>query len=452
MLINFNCALKVTIVLVLLLGRTTDGFAQGNYGRADLLSLLARGDLSSIPKNQANYFSVYVVLTAIGKSNCALREPKQSLYLTYLPEIEGRFRRLAKTDTPFAQLAFATHPRYLESIGLLNSKGCDSQVVQAVLESGFRFGLGRDPTDFSGALPLVESKSDVYKMQQALVDRYCKYDGRADPACADFLGFVSGKPAPFCMNGMVIPAAPVAPQVISCWYAPLSDQNMGVKYKFWLERTPGNLDAHWVNGKYQMSGIYLVAAPKCPANSVEADNLSQQEPALTEASSVPVSYTYPEPGESGPCDVVKEAPENTDLKPNIRQQEQTITMKGAEEEAGLAAYFAGEYQVTSSGLRYGVVHMGNGAKPTAMNTVRAHYRGLLMDGTEFDSSYARNEPLSFSLNRVIPGWTEGLQLMPVGSKFIFEIPPELAYGEQGGGPIPPNSTLIFEIELLAIEK
>jgi FKBP-type peptidyl-prolyl cis-trans isomerase len=109
-------------------------------------------------------------------------------------------------------------------------------------------------------------------------------------------------------------------------------------------------------------------------------------------------------------------------------------------------------QTTASGLQYKVVTMGDGAKPAAEDTVEVHYRGTLLDGTEFDSSYARNEPISFGLNRVIPGWTEGVQLMPVGSKFIFYIAPELAYGEGGGGPIPPNSTLIFEVELLDIEE
>ncbi len=109
-------------------------------------------------------------------------------------------------------------------------------------------------------------------------------------------------------------------------------------------------------------------------------------------------------------------------------------------------------QTTASGLQYKVVTMGDGAKPAAEDTVKVHYRGTLLDGTEFDSSYARNEPISFGLNRVIPGWTEGVQLMPIGSKFIFYIGPELAYGEGGGGPIPPNSTLIFEVELLEIEE
>jgi FKBP-type peptidyl-prolyl cis-trans isomerase len=108
-------------------------------------------------------------------------------------------------------------------------------------------------------------------------------------------------------------------------------------------------------------------------------------------------------------------------------------------------------QSTASGLQYKVVTMGTGAKPAATDTVKVHYRGTLLDGTEFDSSYARNEPISFALNRVIAGWTEGVQLMSVGSKYMFYIAPELAYGEGGGGPIPPNSTLIFEVELLDIE-
>lgn len=109
-------------------------------------------------------------------------------------------------------------------------------------------------------------------------------------------------------------------------------------------------------------------------------------------------------------------------------------------------------QTTDSGLQYKVLTMGEGAKPAAEDTVKVHYSGKLLDGTEFDSSYARNEPISFALNRVIAGWTEGMQLMPIGSKFEFYIAPELAYGEGGGGPIPPNSTLIFEVELLDIES
>jgi FKBP-type peptidyl-prolyl cis-trans isomerase FkpA/FKBP-type peptidyl-prolyl cis-trans isomerase FklB len=108
-------------------------------------------------------------------------------------------------------------------------------------------------------------------------------------------------------------------------------------------------------------------------------------------------------------------------------------------------------QVTESGLQYKVVQMGDGAKPAATDRVTVHYRGTLLNGEEFDSSYSRNQPMTFQLDQVIPGWTEGVQLMPVGSKFMFYIPPGLAYGENGGGPIGPNATLIFEVELLGIE-
>jgi FKBP-type peptidyl-prolyl cis-trans isomerase len=107
--------------------------------------------------------------------------------------------------------------------------------------------------------------------------------------------------------------------------------------------------------------------------------------------------------------------------------------------------------MTDSGLQYQVVEMGDGPKPSASDKVTVNYRGTLLNGQEFDSSYARNQPVSFQLDQVIPGWTEGLQLMPVGSKFMFFIPPNLAYGPAGGGPIGPNATLIFEVELLDIE-
>jgi len=108
-------------------------------------------------------------------------------------------------------------------------------------------------------------------------------------------------------------------------------------------------------------------------------------------------------------------------------------------------------KVTDSGLQYKVIEMGDGAKPAASDKVTVNYRGTLLNGEEFDSSYARNQPVTFQLDQVIPGWTEGLQLMPVGSKFMFYIPSNLAYGPAGGGPIGPNATLIFEVELLGIE-
>jgi FKBP-type peptidyl-prolyl cis-trans isomerase len=105
---------------------------------------------------------------------------------------------------------------------------------------------------------------------------------------------------------------------------------------------------------------------------------------------------------------------------------------------------------TASGLQYEILRAGDGARPSETSTVRVHYRGTLVDGTEFDSSYGRGEPAEFSVGGVIDGFSEALQLMQVGSHWRIVIPSEIAYGPDGGGPIGPNSTLIFEIELLEI--
>lgn len=108
--------------------------------------------------------------------------------------------------------------------------------------------------------------------------------------------------------------------------------------------------------------------------------------------------------------------------------------------------------VTSpSGLQYKIITEGTGAKPTLTDTVTVNYRGTLIDGTEFDSSYKRGQPAKFKLDQVVKGWTEGLQLLKQGSKAQLVIPPTLGYGERGAGPIGPNSTLIFEVELVGIE-
>ena len=109
-----------------------------------------------------------------------------------------------------------------------------------------------------------------------------------------------------------------------------------------------------------------------------------------------------------------------------------------------------DVKTTKSGLQYKIVKEGKGATPTAQSTVKVHYKGTLLDGTEFDSSYKRNEPATFPVGGVIRGWTEALQMMPVGSKWILYIPANLAYGEFGQGSIGPNEVLTFEVELLDI--
>ena len=134
------------------------------------------------------------------------------------------------------------------------------------------------------------------------------------------------------------------------------------------------------------------------------------------------------------------------------QFEKKAAANQAEGEAFLAKNAAREgVKVTESGLQYEVITEGGGDRPAATDQVKVHYRGTLIDGTEFDSSYSRGEPITFGLDRVIPGWTEGLQLMTAGSKYKLFIPGELAYGERGaGGSIGPNATLVFEVELLAV--
>ena len=123
----------------------------------------------------------------------------------------------------------------------------------------------------------------------------------------------------------------------------------------------------------------------------------------------------------------------------------------AEGEAYLAENAKREGVITTdSGLQYEVLTKGDGASPKAVDTVTVHYKGTLLNGEQFDSSYDRGQPTSFPLNGVIPGWTEGVQLMEVGAKYRFHIPSELAYGGRTAGSIPPHSTLIFDVELLDV--
>lgn len=147
------------------------------------------------------------------------------------------------------------------------------------------------------------------------------------------------------------------------------------------------------------------------------------------------------------------------LETNMREirHQQAYKQYSANREAGekfLAENKTKEgVQTTASGLQYKIIKQGNGPIPTDTSKVKVHYRGTLIDGTEFDSSYSRNKPMSFEANRVIKGWTEALTMMPVGSKWEIYIPYDLGYGaEASGRKIKPFSTLIFEVELLDIEK
>ena len=144
-----------------------------------------------------------------------------------------------------------------------------------------------------------------------------------------------------------------------------------------------------------------------------------------------------------------------------RRQQQLETERAGEAQRNLAegqAFLEGnreraDVEETESGLQYRVIEEGDGARPEATDRVTVHYRGTLINGVEFDSSYDRGEPATFALNQVIPGWTEGLQLMREGARYELFIPPELAYGQEGRpGPIGPNATLIFEVELIGIAE
>lgn len=138
----------------------------------------------------------------------------------------------------------------------------------------------------------------------------------------------------------------------------------------------------------------------------------------------------------------KQAEESIAVTENIKKGEEFLAANKVKEGV----------KVTASGLQYKVITLGTGKKPLSTDKVKVDYKGTLIDGTVFDSSYDRGTPIEFQLSGVIPGWTEGLQLMPVGSKFEFYIPSALAYGERAPQTIGPNQTLIFVVELLDIVK
>lgn len=134
---------------------------------------------------------------------------------------------------------------------------------------------------------------------------------------------------------------------------------------------------------------------------------------------------------------------NTAVAAKCREAEEKFLAENAKKEGVVT---------TKSGLQYQVLKSGSGRKPSRDDVVRVHYEGKLLNGNVFDSSIARSEPAEFPLGQVIPGWTEGVQLMPVGAKYRFFIPAALAYGERGAGnAVPPHSTLIFDVELLDIK-
>lgn len=148
----------------------------------------------------------------------------------------------------------------------------------------------------------------------------------------------------------------------------------------------------------------------------------------------------------------------TELQKRVEERRRALFLKSAEENKLKGEKFLTENSTKEgvitlpSGLQYKVVTEGKGKKPSATDTVTVNYRGTLPDGTEFDSSFARGKAASFPVNRVIPGWTEALQLMPIGSKWLLYVPPALAYGEKGSAPkIGPNQLLVFEVELLSVE-
>lgn len=191
---------------------------------------------------------------------------------------------------------------------------------------------------------------------------------------------------------------------------------------------------------YQLGGDFrakeIVISPEALATGV-ADAMAGSSPSLTQEQMSQVLM---------------------ELQKRVEEKRKAMFQKIAEDNKAAEKIFLAEngskegVVVLPSGLQYKIVKKGEGQKPSATASVTVNYRGTLPDGTEFDSSYKREKPATFPVNRVISGWTEALQLMPVGSKWILYVPAALGYGERGSAPkIGPNQALVFEVELLAVE-
>jgi FKBP-type peptidyl-prolyl cis-trans isomerase len=173
-------------------------------------------------------------------------------------------------------------------------------------------------------------------------------------------------------------------------------------------------------------------------NSGLTDSLSGKESRMTQEEIAAEMQAYQEKAQAEQA-----AAQAAQSEANTKAASEYLAANGAK--AGVTT--------TKSGLQYEVLTEGKGPKPTANDTVEVHYRGTLVDGTEFDSSYSRGETVTFGVGQVIPGWTEALQLMPVGSKWKLAIPSDLAYGAGGAGNvIGPNAALVFEVELIGIKE
>ncbi|HLK55617.1 MAG TPA: FKBP-type peptidyl-prolyl cis-trans isomerase [Chthonomonadaceae bacterium] len=204
-----------------------------------------------------------------------------------------------------------------------------------------------------------------------------------------------------------------------------------------------------------MLGSYACSQNEDTSKTPEKISLEANTPPQASGSAQPPNVERGKPETSGAEKSAPETGKGASAAPAAGGAEKSAPDAGKKEEGkpdeGKAA--AGKMQKTASGLQYQHLKVGTGASPTAASTVKVNYRGTLEDGTEFDSSYKHGGPIEFPLNGVIPGWTEGIQLMKVGGKIRLVIPGDLAYGPNPppGSGIPPNATLIFEVELLDVK-